>query len=208
MSTDPGHRLQWGDLPPAVRTEIETRLGAAVVVAAGQAGGYSPSLAARCRLSDGRRVFIKAVSSDQNPQSPVMLRAEMAATAALPDDVPAPRLLDALDDGLWVAAVFEDIDGRLPHVPWDRSELQRVLAAVERLGTIPFDAAGHVDAVPPMAARFGPIFGNWRAIAGESGSVPDGAWWAPWLERLAAMEDGWLDALAGSDLLHGDIRSD
>src|SRR3954463_6266682 len=111
MSSDPGHRLQWGALPPARRTEVGARLGAAAVAAAGQAGGYSPSLAARCRLSDGRRVLLKAGSADQNPQSPVMLRAEMAATAALPDDVPAPRLLDALDDGLWVVAVFEDIDG-------------------------------------------------------------------------------------------------
>ena len=62
----PGHRLQWADLPAVLRAEIESTLGSAVIEAVGQRGGYGPSLAARCALADGRRVFIKAVSPAQN----------------------------------------------------------------------------------------------------------------------------------------------
>jgi hypothetical protein len=67
--------------------------------------------------ADGRRVFVKAVSADQNPESPEMLRREAAVAAVLPDGVPAPGLLGFLDDGHWVAGVYEHVGGRLPRLP-------------------------------------------------------------------------------------------
>ena len=75
--TDPGHRIQWEDVPQHVRVDLERALGSAVVEAVNQRGGYGPSLAARCGLADGRRVFIKAVSPAQNPDSPRMTRREV-----------------------------------------------------------------------------------------------------------------------------------
>ncbi len=71
-----GRRLQWRDLPAAVRIGIEARLGSAVLTAESQAGGFSPGLASRLGLADGSRAFVKAVSSGQNPDSPGMHRRE------------------------------------------------------------------------------------------------------------------------------------
>jgi hypothetical protein len=97
--TDPGHRIQWADVPERVRADLERALGSSVVEAVNQPGGYGPSLAARCGLADGRRAFIKAVSPAQNPDSPGMMRREGQVAAALPADAPAPALLHVYDDG-------------------------------------------------------------------------------------------------------------
>src|SRR5437764_14457474 len=110
--TDPGHLLQWAEVPAHVRADIEQALGSAVVEAVGQRGGYGPSLAARCGLADGRRVFIKAVSPGQNPDSPAMMRREAYIAGCLPPGAPAPALLHTLDDGYRIAPVFEEVAGR------------------------------------------------------------------------------------------------
>jgi hypothetical protein len=93
------HRLRWSDLPVTIRGEVEETPGACVIEARSEPGGYSPSLAARCRLDDGRCVFVKSCSSDQNPDTPTMMRREAAVSEALPAGFPAPSLLHHLDDG-------------------------------------------------------------------------------------------------------------
>jgi len=62
------------------------------VSAVNRRGGHSPSLASRCDLDDGRTVFVKAVSPDQNPDSPRMLRGARPATrpAGAPDAARVP----------------------------------------------------------------------------------------------------------------------
>ena len=115
----PSHRLQWADLPDHVRAEINRTLGSPVIEAVGQRGGYGPSVAARLRLADGRRVFIKAVSPAQNPDSPVMMRRRRRSPRACPLGAPAPALLHTVDDGEWIALIFEEVPGRLPSTPWD-----------------------------------------------------------------------------------------
>ena len=52
-----------------------------------------PSLASRCDLDDGRRVFVKAVSPAQNPESPTCSGARSTSRDACRASVPAPRLL-------------------------------------------------------------------------------------------------------------------
>jgi hypothetical protein len=59
-----------GDVPAAVRHAIEQRVGGSVMQASTQPGGFSPGLAARLRLHDGRRFFVKAVSEMANPDTP------------------------------------------------------------------------------------------------------------------------------------------
>jgi hypothetical protein len=120
-------------VPAGVRAAVEDALGTTVAGAQSQQGGFSPGAAARLRLADGRRVFVKAVGPELNPDSPGMHRREGAVAAALPATVPSPRLRHTADDGEWVALVFEDVDGRQPRVPWQRDELDRVLAAVAEL---------------------------------------------------------------------------
>ncbi|MGW5104825.1 phosphotransferase family protein [Streptomyces sp. NPDC004100] len=175
-----------------------------------QAGGFSPGVAARVRLADGRRVFVKAVGPEPNPETPDLHRAEARITAALPDTAPVPSLLLALDIDGWVVLVLEDVDGRMPAQPWQSDELQRVLAAAAelsvRLDPSPLEA-------PTLAVRFGEKFHGWRRL---SAACADGAdeltWLDPWarrnLGRLVAREAVWYAAAAGSALVHGDLRAD
>ena len=201
--TEPGHRIQWGDVPAYVRADLERALGSAVVEAVNQRGGYGPSLAARCGLADGRRAFIKAVSPAQNPDSPGMMRREGRIADALPADAPAPALLHAYDDGEWVALAFAEVDGRLPHTPWHADELDRVLAATLALGELVPRRPVH-----PVAQQYGALFNGWRVLATEARDAPMDDWCRAHLDGLAALEAEWEEATRGDGLIHGDVRSD
>lgn len=107
-------RLRWAQLPARIHHEIERLAGGTVVASASCAGGFSPGLASRLTLADGRRVFAKAMDALTWPDQVVMHRAEAAVSGALPPGVPAPRLLGSFDDGRWVLLVFECADGTEP----------------------------------------------------------------------------------------------
>ncbi|MFI2738143.1 phosphotransferase family protein [Streptomyces sp. NPDC018711] len=205
-----GVRMDWWAVPPGVRSRVEASLGSPVDHAATQAGGFSPGVAARMRLADGRRVFVKAVGPEPNPDTPGLHRAEARITAALPATAPVPSLLMALDLDGWVVLVLEDVDGRTPAQPWRPDELRRVLAATAELSAL-LDPAP-VEA-PTVADRFGGKFRGWRQLAAASArGADDLAWLDPWarrhLVRLAEREAGWTAAVAGSALVHGDLRAD
>lgn len=200
------HRLQWEQLPRALQRTIEAMVGARVVGSVSGTGGYSPSLASRCDLDDGRRVFVKAVSAEQNPETPGMLRREIDVTRYLSADVPAPSLLDAFDDGEWIAAVFEYVDGRAPMQPWRDDELRAVCSAALRLGQA--SVGDELRALLPTAEdRLAPMFDNWEILAASPADGLD-PWAAAHLDVLVALESGWRDAVAGDSLLHNDVRSD
>jgi hypothetical protein len=199
----PGHRLQWPDLPEALRDAITGVLGSAVVEAVGQRGGYGPSLAARCGLADGRRVFIKAVSPAQNPDTPGMMRREARIAGCLPADAPAPPLLHALDDGEWIALVFEEVSGHLPHTPWIPDELDRVIDATRRLGELAPRAP-----LPTVAEQYDAMFTGWRLLAAEDADAISDQWCRDHLDELVAAEARWKDVTSGTGLVHGDVRSD
>ena len=65
-----GQRLPWAETPAPVRRAVQAYLGSPVLVAESQPGGFSPGLAARLLLADGRRVFVKAVGAERNPRTP------------------------------------------------------------------------------------------------------------------------------------------
>ena len=87
-----------------------------------------------------------------NPDTPALLRAEAQITAALPASAPSPRLLWSYDDQGWVALAFEDIQGKLPTLPWQPGELQRVLEVVAELAVTLTPAP---VAAPSVATRLG-----------------------------------------------------
>ncbi|GAA3135239.1 hypothetical protein GCM10010521_21490 [Streptomyces rameus] len=203
-----GVRAPWEDLPVLVRDAVAEVLGAPVVRAVTQNGGFSPGVAARVRTAAGRTGFVKAVSAEANPHSPGLHRKEARNAAALPATVPAPRLLGSYDDGTWVALVFEEVTGRQPQVPWRPAELRRVLDAVTvlaRTGTpSPLDA-------PPVAEELADDFSGWRRLLdGEAGDVRGrlGEWAADRLPVLAALEAGWAEGASGDTLAHADLRAD
>ena len=175
-----------------------------------QPGGFSPGVAARLVLADGRRVFVKAVSGSINPDSPGMHRREARIAAALPASVPTPRFLDAYDDGDWIALIFEDIDGTPPRTPWQQAELDRVLNAVGELSACLTPAP---MAVEPVAKLMPNVFAGWQRLAAAvEASQDDLRGVDPWaqqhLSELIALEAASADAASGTTLLHADLRAD
>ncbi|WP_298457968.1 phosphotransferase family protein [uncultured Cellulomonas sp.] len=209
-----GSRLGWQDLPRPVRARIAERAGAEVIAETGATSGFSPGFASVLELGDGREVFVKAVSSEQNPHSPELARREIAVAPALPDDVPAPRLLWSDDDGTWVVLAFEAVHGRSPVLPWRPDDLVRVLAVLDALATT---APVEPHALEPVTATLAEEFTGWRRLAdgpvelvrqaaGLAGEP--GAWALEHLDELVEREAGWARAAAGDALVHGDLRAD
>jgi aminoglycoside phosphotransferase (APT) family kinase protein len=199
-----GPRLAWAGLPAHVRSAVETRAGAAVVRARDQQGGFSPGVAARLLLEDGRRLFVKAVAPSINPVSPGLHRGEARALAALPAAVPSPRLLWSHDDGDWVVLGIEDVEGRTASLPWRRDELDRVVAAVAAMART---LAPAPEGFPGVVEKMDAAFTGWRTLAADP--PPDlGPWESRRLDRLAALEESWGEYAAGDTLLHFDLRAD
>jgi len=203
-----GVRVEWGEVAAHVRDEVASALGSPVVQAQNQPGGFSPGVAARCQLADGRRYFIKAVSSDQNPDSPGIHRREARTTAALPRALPVPSLLHVVDDGHWVVLVFEEIDGRAPSLPWSIPELRAAFAALDELAeaTTPCPIPG----LPSFGELQASTFNGYRTLEAGDGSALEriDAWSRRHLTRLAELEAGWAAAAHGASLLHADLRAD
>ncbi len=198
-----GERLPWDALPGTVRRGIEERLRSPVVDAETQHGGFSPGVAARLQLEDGRRAFAKAVGPERNPDSPEFHRREARVAAALPPETPAPRLLFSLDEQGWVALVFEDVDGHEPRLPWQPDELVRVLDA---LGDLAETLTPAPIAAPPVEEALDELFHGWRTLASDAESVD--SWAAEHVDKLCALEAAWAAAAAGETLLHCDVRAD
>ena len=201
-----GVRTAWEALPEPVRDAVEELIGAPVEEAVTQVGGFSPGVAARVRTRTGGRAFVKAVSAEANPVSPGIHRAEAAIAGALPAAVPAPRLLGTYDDGTWVALVFEDVDGRQPHVPWREGELGLVLGAVEQLGRA---LTPSPVAAPPVAEALADDLAGWQRLidAGDDGEGLD-PWVAGHLRELAELAAPWARYASGDTLAHSDLRAD
>lgn len=207
MPAGGGPRLAWADVDPGVRAAIDAALGSPVVDARNERGGFSPGLAARCRLADGRRVFMKAVSPEQNPQACRIHRREAEVAAQLPPHVPVPRLLHVHDDGTWVALVFEQVQGRQPAEPWSWTDLDIVVPALQRFSAdvTPTPAPG----LQPVRDRYRTAFDGWRRIAaGEADASSYGPEVVAAVDRLADLESAWPEAAAGDTLLHTDLRAD
>ncbi|MFF2851409.1 aminoglycoside phosphotransferase family protein [Streptomyces sp. NPDC058001] len=200
-----GVRIPWEDLPGRVRDAVADILGDPVATSVTQRGGFSPGVAARVSTASGRAAFVKAVSTESNPISPTMHRAEARHAAALPDDIAAPRLLGSYDDGTWVALVFEDVPGHQPHVPWRDDEFGRVLDAVHDLSAALTPSP--VDA-PPVADRVADDFRGWADLTGADDISGLDPWVARHLGPLAELSAPWREAVAGTTLAHGDLRAD
>ena len=215
MTTNPpppayGTRLPWTDLPARVRGDFEAWAGSPVVSAETQAGGFSPGVAARVRLADGRGLFVKAISAAQNPDTPRMHRREASIAQALPAATPAPRLLWFYDQDGWVLLVFEEAPGHMPVQPWLPDELERVIDALDRL----VDALTPSPLPPEFAASARQHvesgihgWGLLRAGTAEQRAGLD-AWTLRHLDELAELEQHAQAAVEGSTLLHFDVRAD
>ncbi len=177
-----------------------------------QPGGFSPGVAARLRLADGRRVFVKAVCAQPNTEAPAFHRREAGIVTALPPNAPVPRLLWSMDEGDdgWVVLAFEDIEGRAPAQPWWADELQRVLDALAELAALLTPSPVSVPPARHATTAFARRIHGWQELREAdplSRSRLD-PWSARYLDRLAELEAGAVAAVEGDTLLHFDLRAD
>ena len=206
-----GSRLGWGDLPRHVRARISELAGAAVVTEASATSGFSPGYAASLELGDGTRLFLKAVSTEQNPDSPALARAEIRHNRLLPPEVDAPRLVFGDDDGTWVLLGFESVVGFPPGTPWEPGDLDLALRALTRLAAVPAP-----DGLPALTSTFDAVADGWTSLLDDATArermlravSPHSAWVADRLTDLAVLERTAPDRLDGTALVHGDLRAD
>jgi hypothetical protein len=203
-------RMLWHQLPATIQAKViggrvigGRVIGGRVIAAQNCTGGFSPGLASRLLLDDGRRLFVKAMDGEAWPHEAVTYRAEVTVTRSLPESVPAPRLYDTYDDGRWVVLVFEDIDGREPYQPWTAADLRRVVPALGQMAAAltpsPVETpAGHLR------------LGGWAELAADATGPARLKALSPWatsnLDRLIEWEQRGVTAAAtGNTLLHFDV---
>jgi hypothetical protein len=118
-------RMSWSDAPESVRRAVTESVGSPIVSARTPKGGFTPGIAARLLLADGRRCFVKATSASFGEWVRTAYRHEAAVSCHLPTAVPAPNMWTCIDDGEWICLIFDDVAGRFPSSSWDCDDLPR-----------------------------------------------------------------------------------
>lgn len=191
-------RLEWAHLPPGVRALIEQHCGSEVVEAVSQGGGFTPGFASVLICADGSRHFVKAASTVAQRMFADAYREEARKLRALPETVPAPRLLWLVDDD-WVVLGLEYVEARAPRRPWRADELDPCLDALEIVAEVLTPA--------PEALRLDPVteeFATWPAFwdtVRERDELPNA-------DEAAALAAGFAEAMGGSTVVHVDVRDD
>jgi aminoglycoside phosphotransferase len=202
-----GIHLPWESVPTEIKQWVVDVLGSEILEANDLSGGFSPGSCTCLRAASGQQVFVKAVGTALNPESPFMHRREARVASRLPLCPQVPRLIAQSDDGDWAVLIFEKVDGRAPSEPWIDTELDLVLrhlaALHEMLTPCP------VPEIETTATYFSAMFTGWRSLAAAVSVSPLlDEWSRRHLEHLADLESRWNDAALGETLVHGDIRSD
>ena len=201
-------RMPWDEVPESVRASVGEILGAPVVTAHTQPGGFSPGSADRVVTSTGRRAFVKTAWRAVNAEATEIHRLEARKSDSLPAGIPAPRLLGIVDRGDWVAVVFDDVEGRHPLTPWRTDELFSVLDALAEIAAPRLPDSG---AIPPLETELSALFEGWSRIADLAAAPLSehlAAWTGPRHEEFVRLSARALDDLRGDRLVHLDARAD
>ena len=191
-------RLEWPHLPPAVRADIERHCGSPVISAASQGGGFTPGFASVLSCEDGSRHFVKAASSTAQRAFAASYREEARKLQALPEAVPAPRLL-WVTDGEWVVLGLEYVEARAPKRPWGRAELDTALDALETVAEVLTPAPAGLE-LDSFAEELAP----WPAYWDHVRATRD----LPHLEDAAALAASYHEVVGGRTVVHTDVRDD
>ncbi|MGI9155772.1 MAG: phosphotransferase family protein [Marmoricola sp.] len=196
-------RLEWRFLPPHIRSLVESRCGSPVVRAESQGSGFTPGFASVLVCADGSRHFVKAAAAKAQRMFAHSYREEARKLAALPDTVPAPRLL-WLHDEDWVVLGLEYVEARNPQRPWRPDELDSCLDALERVADVLTPAPSGLD-LDPIGIDFAEMPGLWDQLRTARTDLPllQGH-----LDEAAALAQGFLEACGGSTVVHTDVRDD
>jgi Ser/Thr protein kinase RdoA (MazF antagonist) len=192
-------RLEWQHLPPELRAVVEQRIGVRVAEAHSQTSGFTPGFASVLVGEDGSRHFVKAASVKAQRVFAHSYLEEARKLAALPDGVPAPRLLWVHDRDDWVVLGIEHVNGRAPRRPWTDEDLEASLAML----------ATTAEALTPPPAgleldTFAAELADWPAhwdYARATFVLPHG-------DEAAALAARFAEVTGGSTLVHTDVRDD
>jgi phosphotransferase family enzyme len=202
-------RPGWPDLPAAVRDAIADRLGSPVISAVTAGGGFTRAFAAVLTTSAGDRVFVKA-APHTDPIADWYAR-EAAVTAALPPEVPAARPRWTLAAAGYFVLCLDAIDGAVPVLPWTREALDAVLQAWSVSAAALAEPTDQLVAVgvPPLPELLRSDLSCWSEIVAGRMPMPVGPDWAVGhVAELAELERQLPALVAGSGVLHGDLRID
>ncbi len=136
-----GTRAPYATMPARVRTWIDEQLGSPVVSVIPRTGGMSPAVASTLVTASGTRAFVKAVSSDINPDTPSHFRHEIEVLQTIGPAAYRADLLASYDDGHWVAILLEDVDG--DHPDWDDA------TAVDAVFAVVMEQVAELTPIPP-----------------------------------------------------------
>lgn len=192
-------RLEWQFLPPNLRAYVERKCGSPVVEAHSQGAGFTPGFASVLTCADGSRHFVKAASVKAQRAFAAAYREEARTLRALPEGVPAPRLLWMLDDD-WVVLGLEHVDARNPARPWRRPDLDACLDACETVADALTPAPGSLD-LHAFADELADWPAHWDHVRA---ATPD----LPHLEEAAALATRLPELAAGDTVVHTDLRDD
>jgi hypothetical protein len=184
-------KLQWESLPPGRVAAIEEVTGS-VVKAECTTGGLMPGLAAVVHAGNGR-YFVKAAPADS--PAALLYEREMSANAALPANVPAPRMRYSSGEGGWLVMVLDFLDARDADLSPGSPDLDGVLTALTVIS-----AARAWDAAPPVSANVTALQDKAAALLGKQ---PGGQ---PWDMYRAAIEGFDTATLTGDRLVHYDLH--
>lgn len=190
-------RLQWRFLPRPLRDLVERRTGSPVVEAHSQDAGFTPGFASVLVCEDGSRHFVKAASVKAQRMFAESYLAEIRVLRALPETVPAPRLVWALEDD-WVALETSYVDGRAPRRPWSAADLDACLDACEAmvgpLTPSPLE-------VPAFAEEHAEVPALWDGVRERFDLGAIG-------EEAQALAEGFAAHTGGETAVHMDLRDD
>lgn len=199
-----GQKMPFDELAPHVRGWLRDHYGAVAVVREHR-GGMSPGCATSFRTASGDPLFIKAVSSEYNDQTPSLFRHERRILERLPDVPYRARLVNAFDDGTWVALVLEAVDGRMPDLANDEDFF--AVAEVVREQAVeltPAPAGVVVTTLSQSAERWA---ARWQDIYEDPQRFLPG-WAAGRVDDLRTRVEGLPARLSGTTLCHFDVRDD
>ena len=208
-------RRTWPELPEALQERISVHLGGPVTRVQPAGGGFTPGFAAvletGTETAGGGRRFVKAAPESDGFIYPSYLR-EALVVPLLPTGLPMPKLHTAeqlIADGTsWQLLVYEAVDGVMPGHPWTDADLRAVeeacTDAVLRLSDFPPELAGD-----PLGEELAGVPSQFLSVA-EGGPAP---WFLPGLSApeaagLQHLLESCPEALAGTAVLHGDLRPD
>lgn len=199
-------KAPWEAMPAAVRARIEDEIGPVTSVEV-KHSGFSPGVAAVVSRADGGQAFVKAADEDAFPISASMHREEARILQAVDGIREIPRLLAAIEESGWMVLILEAVAGRHPHLPWRVEELDHVLEALAGLASRLTPAPREL---PLIGERLASAFDGWRRLRDDPTALAGFglAWPSAEIQRLAEIEEGWVDAAVGETLLHGDLRAD